>query len=64
MGRAVPPIGTAEQTSCDRLNWDSLRKAIEANLAYNRGNHTEQQTRQLANELAAMTLPPPGLLDA
>jgi homoserine O-acetyltransferase len=58
--KAIPIIGTPQQTSYDLLNWDLLRQAIEADPAYNHGDYSTQPPLRLANELATMTLPTPG----
>jgi len=59
MDRAVPIVGTPQQTSYDLLNWDVLGKAIEADPAYNNGNYEAEPPLKLANELSTMMLPTP-----
>jgi len=59
MDRAVPIVGTPQQTSYDLLNWDALGQAIEADPAYNHGDYETEPPLKLANELSTMTLPTP-----
>ena len=57
--RAVPIVGTPQQTSYDLLNWDLLRRLIEADPGFHGGNYTAEPSLELANELIALTLPSP-----
>ena len=57
--KAVPIVGTPRQTSYDLLNWDLLRRLIEADLGFNGGNYITQPSLAPANEFNALTLPSP-----
>jgi homoserine O-acetyltransferase len=62
MDKAVPIVGTPQQTSYDLLNWDLLRRAIESDPAYNHGDYTEEPPLALANELGTLTLSTPSFV--
>src|SRR5580658_4670517 len=62
MDRAVPIVGTPQQTSYDLLDWDALRRAIESDPAYNNGDYEKEPPLALANELGAMTLSTPAFV--
>jgi len=62
MDKAVPIVGTPQQTSYDLLNWDLLRRAIESDPGYNHGNYTEEPPLALANELGTLTLSTPSFV--
>ena len=62
MDKAVPIVGTPQQTAYDMLNWDALRRAIESDPAYNHGDYTQEPPLALANELVAMTLSTPAFI--
>lgn len=59
MDKAVPIVGTPQQTSYDLLNWDLLGRAIEADPQYNGGEYVAEPELKLANELGTMTWPTP-----
>ena len=59
LDEAVPIVGTPQQTSYDLLNWDLLRRLIEADPGFNGGNYTAEPALTLANEFGALTLPSP-----
>jgi homoserine O-acetyltransferase/O-succinyltransferase len=62
MDKAVPIVGTPQQTAYDLLNWDLLGRAIESDPAYNHGDYTKQPPLALANELGTMTLSTPAYI--
>ncbi|MGD0841464.1 MAG: alpha/beta fold hydrolase [Candidatus Acidiferrales bacterium] len=62
MDKAVPIVGTPQQTAYDLLNWDLLGRAIESDPEYNHGDYTKEPPLALANELGAMTLSTPSFL--
>ena len=57
--KAVPIAGTPRQTSYDLLNWDLLRRLIEADPGFDGGNYTVEPSLALANEFVALTVPSP-----
>jgi homoserine O-acetyltransferase/O-succinyltransferase len=59
MDKAVPIVGTPQQTSYDLLNWDLLGRLIEADPGFNGGHYTTEPALTLANEFGALTLPSP-----
>jgi len=59
MDKAVPIVGSPQQTSYDLLNWDLLRRLIEADPGFHNGNYTTEPSLALANEFVALTLPSP-----
>ena len=59
LDEAVPIVGTPQQTSYDLLNWDLLRRLIEADPGFNSGNYSVEPSLALANEFGALTLPSP-----
>jgi homoserine O-acetyltransferase len=62
MEKAVPIVGTPRQTSYDLLNWDLLRRLIEADPGFNGGNYTVEPSLALANEFSTLTLPSPAYI--
>lgn len=59
LDKVVPIVGTPQQTSYDLLNWDLLRRLIEADPGFKGGNYTVEPALALANEFGALTLPSP-----
>jgi len=59
VSRAVPIVGTPQQTSYDLLNWDLLRRLVEADPGFDGGNYAAEPALTLANEFGALTLPSP-----
>ncbi len=59
LDKAVPIIGTPQQTSYDLLNWDLLRRLIESDHGFHDGNYSVEPSLALANEFATLTLPSP-----
>ena len=57
--KAVPIVGTPQQTSYDLLNWDLLRRLIESDLGFHDGNYNTEPDLTLANEFETLTLPSP-----
>ena len=57
--KAVPIVGTPQQSSYDLLNWDILRRLIEADPGFHGGNYTTEPALELANEFDSLTLPSP-----
>jgi homoserine O-acetyltransferase len=60
--KAVPIIGTPQQTSYDLLNWDLLRRLIESDPGFHDGNYAQEPDLALANEFATLTLPSPAYI--
>ena len=60
LDKAVPIVGTPQQTSYELLNWDLQRRLIEADPGFNGGNYSVEPSLALANEFGALTLPSPG----
>jgi homoserine O-acetyltransferase/O-succinyltransferase len=59
MDKAVPIVGSPQQTSYDLLNWDLLHRLIEADPGFNHGNYTAEPALTLANEFVTLTVPSP-----
>jgi homoserine O-acetyltransferase len=57
--KAVPIVGTPQQTSYDLLNWDLLRRLIESDPGFHDGNYAQEPDLALANEFETLTLPSP-----